>query len=78
MVEVHTLIKPHREPTAKEMAPYVAQGAHFRDPHLGYDYGVKPVLTLDTSEYWEYEIAGVFVRTQMWPEIPDSWEEERG
>ena len=70
-----TTIHPQRLPTAREMAPYVAQGDRFRDPFVGYDYGAKPALTLAASEYWEYEIAGVFVRTQILTELPDKTEQ---
>lgn len=71
MVEPVT-IHPRRTPTAKEMLPYVANGARFLDTGDG---AAKPALTLGLSEYWEYEIAGVFVRTQILTEQPDPGEE---
>ena len=64
-----------RQPSAKEMWPYVMQGARFLD--LG---GTKagPMPTVAGSEYWEYELVGVFVRDTVLVERPDLHEEERG
>lgn len=71
MVEPIT-IRPRKMPTAREMLPYVANGARFLDDRDGI---ARPALTLSTSEHWEYEIAGVFVRTQILTERPDPGEE---
>ena len=70
--EVVTL-HPKRLLTAQEMAPQVARGARFLDSA---ESGVMDVPPLALSEYWEYEIAGVFVRPQIMTEYPDLHEEE--
>lgn len=72
MVTVTTL-HPRRMPTAREMAPMVARGARFLD---NAESGVMELPPLALSEYWEYEIAGVFVRPQIMTEYPDPHEEE--
>lgn len=71
MVEM-SMIRPRKMPTAKDMLPYVANGARFLDDRDG---GAKAALTLGTSEYWEFEIAGVFVRAQILTEMPSPGEE---
>jgi len=60
--------------TAREMAPRVARGERFRD-----DGGsIAPMMPkLGLSEYWEYEIAGVFSRPAILTEYPDPHEERR-
>lgn len=64
-----------KTPTAREMASGVANGARFLD-----DGGTTaPMMPkLEMSEYWEYELAGVFSRPELLTEIPDPHEEERG
>lgn len=72
---------PHIEPveihmpprlSANEMLPQVAQGARCLDK--GEDYA-KPVPTLAMSEWWEFEISGVFAREEILTEYPDPHEE---
>ena len=72
MVTVTTL-HPVRTPTAREMLPMVARGARFLEAPTS---GVMNVPPLALSEYWEYEISGVFVRPQIMTEYPDPHEEE--
>jgi hypothetical protein len=69
-----TTLHSRRSPTAREMAPSVASGARFLD-NAG--SGVLEVPPLALSEYWEYEIAGIFVRPQIMTEYPDPHEEDR-
>ena len=57
-----------RTPSAREMLPYVAQGARFLDAG-GTIAGMMPKIT--ESEWWEYELAGVFVRDEILVEKPD-------
>ena len=66
-------IRPRRMLTAREMASGVARGARFLDD--GGDMA-KAMPVLELSEYWEYEIAGVFVREQIMTESADPHEEE--
>lgn len=70
---VPVTIRPRRVPTAREMAFAVARGERFRD--MGQDTATL-VPSILASEWWEYEIAGVFVRTQIMTELPDRHEEE--
>ena len=63
-----------RTPSAREMMPHVAQGARFLEQG-GTIAGLMPIL--GESEYWEYELAGVFVRDTLLVEQPDLHEEER-
>ena len=72
MVETMT-IHHRRMPTAREMVASVAQGARFLDNGNSV---ARAMPTLALSEYWEYEIAGVFVREQIMTEVPDPHEEE--
>lgn len=71
MVEPVTIHVP-RTPTAREMLPLVLQGARLLDPGGN---AASVALTLASSDSWEYEIAGVFVRTQILTERPDAGEE---
>lgn len=66
-------IRPRRPPTAREMLPYVQSGARFLDEG---ENTARPMPVLALSEWWEYEIAGVFVREQLMTEYPDKHEEE--
>lgn len=68
-----TTVRPRRSPTAKEMMPYVMNGARFLDN--GENTALE-VPKLAMSEYWEYEIAGVFVRTEIITECADRHEEQ--
>lgn len=68
-------IRPQRIMPAREMLPRVMRGERFLDKGRDYATLVKP---LHESEYWEYEIAGVFSRIQILTEVPDAHEEERG
>lgn len=68
-----TTIHPRSVPTAKEMVPYVKNGARFLDQGKSTATTIPP---LDLSEWWEYEIAGVFVRTQIMTEYADRHEEQ--
>ena len=67
-------VRMPRIPTAKEMLPYVLNGARFLDK--GEDTA-QLVVPLMESESWEYELSGVFIRQQMMSEVPDLHEEER-
>ena len=62
-------------PTARQMFPYISQGARFLDQG-GSIAGMMPAL--DATEWWEYELAAVFFRPQILVESPDPHEEERG
>lgn len=71
------VIKPihvKRMPSAREMLPAVAQGARFLDSGVS---GVSDVPKLGESEWWEFEISGIFAREELLAEIPDAHEEER-
>ena len=68
-------IRAPRVPSAKEMLSQVAMGARFLDDG-GTEAGLMP--TLDQSAWWEFEIAGVFIRPELMTEWPDLHEEERG
>lgn len=70
---VPTTIRPNRMPTAREMLPWVARGERFLDDG---ETGVSTVPALRESEWWEYELAGVFVRDQIMTEVADRHEEE--
>lgn len=72
MVETTTL-HPRRTPTAREMLPRVARGERFLDDGA---VQVRNVPTLKMSEWWEFEISGVFIRTQIMTERPDAHEED--
>ena len=65
-------IRIPRTPTAREMAYAVSQGARFLDNCL--TPGVSNLPVLGESEYWEYELSSVFVRTQILTEQPDAHE----
>ena len=66
-------IRPRRTPSARQMLAGVARGERVLDD--GYT-GVREVPLLGESEWWEYEIAGVFIRAQILTEVPDRHEEE--
>lgn len=66
-------IKARRTPTAREMLPYVRSGARFLDPG---ENTAQVVPTLVCSEWWEYEITGVFYRDQIMVEYADRHEED--
>ena len=70
-IEPVTIHVPRRL-SAREMLPYVAQGVRFLDQG-GTVAGLMP--RLGTSESWEYELAGVFVRDTVLVELPDLHEE---
>ena len=70
---VPVTIKVPRKPTAREMESAVLQGARFLDN--GRDYA-KAVPKLHVSEYWEFEISGVFAREEIQVEYADRHEEE--
>lgn len=59
--------------SAREMLPRLVQGERFLD--LGVDTA-KPMPQLNSSEWWEYELAGVFIRLAILTERPDAHEEE--
>ena len=65
-------IRIPRTPTAREMAYAVSQGARFLDD--GRTPGVMLSSGLGASEWWEYEISTVFIRTQILTEQPDAHE----
>jgi hypothetical protein len=65
-------IRPRRLPAAREMYEAVRNGARFLDS--GEDT-VRIAPRLLSSEYWEYELGGVFVRSQILTERPDAHEE---
>lgn len=70
---VPTQIRVRRTPTAREMLPMVALGARFLEDTTS---PVTLVPALAESEWWEYELAGVFVREQIMVERADAHEEE--
>ena len=74
MVEPVTIHR-QRQRSAREMLQWVMAGNPYRDDGLDY---VKPVLSLDMQEYWEFELAGVFARTEILTEYPDLHEEQKG
>ena len=65
-------LRPRQMPTARQMLSGVQQGRRFRDEGVE---GVQIMPQLEMSEYWEYEIAGVFVRPAILTEIPSLHEE---
>lgn len=69
-----TTIHVPRLPSARQMLSQVRQGARFLDP--GSD-GVSIVPALDATEWWEYEIGGVFTREEIVVEYANPHEEER-
>ncbi len=66
-------IRPRRVPTAREMRAGVARGERFLD--TGEDTA-RLMPTLAMSEWWEYEIVGIFVRPQIMTEYADRHEEQ--
>ena len=72
---IPTTLHRVRRLTAREMLPHVRQGARFLAG--GHD-GVSIVPRLSASEWWEYEISGVFSRKAIVMEYPYPHEEERG
>jgi len=58
--------------TAREMLPGVANGLRFRD---GGGSMASLVPPLNSAEWWEYELAGVFSRPQITVEQPKLHEE---
>ena len=67
-----TLYAP-RALSAREMMPGVKNGLRFRD-NGGSVAGLVPALNM--TEWWEYELRGVFSRPQVMVEYPDLNEEE--
>lgn len=65
-------IHPQRRLSAKEMLSGVLQGARFRDNGGALAWEMPKLVT---SEWWEFELAGVFVRQQILTERPDPGEE---
>lgn len=72
-VEPVTIHIPKR-PSAREMLSAVMQGAPFHDE--GSDYATA-LPSINATEYWEFEIKGVFVHEEILTEYPDPHEEER-
>ncbi len=62
-----------RIPTASEMLPGVMQGARFLDSGVE---GVQLVPKIHESEWWEFEISGVFIRDELHIEQPERHEEK--
>lgn len=58
--------------SAAAMLPGVRAGNPYRDS--GHDYAAT-VDPIDSTERWEYEISAVFIRPQIFTEIPDPHEE---
>ena len=71
---IPTTLHPRHMPTAKEMLAGVQKGQRFLDNG---ESGVSLVPSLMASEFWEYEVAGVFIREQILTEVPDLHEESR-
>lgn len=69
---VPVALNPRRTPTARQMLPGVLAGKRFLDDGAT---EVRNVPLLGESDYWEYEIAAVFVRTQVLTETADPHEE---
>ena len=72
---IPTTIRVPRRLTAREMLPRVLAGERFLD--LG-ENTARLVPRLDATEWWEFEISGVFVRPEIRVERPEPHEEERG
>lgn len=70
-MNVHRL----RVPTSQQMMAEVAQGARFL---AGKETIAQSVLALTETEYWEYELALVFVRPVILMDVPDRHEEMVG
>ncbi len=70
-----TTLHTPRALSAREMLPMVMNGGRFRDNGGSV---AKPVLALSMTEYWEFELTGVFSRPQIMTEYPDLNEEEMG
>ena len=68
-------LHPRRMPSAWQMFPGVRAGYRFRDE--GVDEA-QMMPTLAAAEYWEYELASVFVRPELLAEVPDLHEERGG
>ena len=64
-----------KTPSAREMIRAVAQGARYVDQG-GTQASAMP--TLAVTEWWEYELAGVFSHETILTEYPDPHEEEKG
>ena len=67
-------IHPVKAMTAREMLPLIRQGATIRD--RGHDAAIR-MPSLKASEWWEYEIAGVFSRPEILTEYADPHEEKK-
>jgi len=65
-------VKQVRQPTAREMLPYILQGATFPDKG---GTMAQDLLPLDQQEYWEFELSAVFFRETLLVEYPDPHEE---
>ena len=59
--------------SAKQMLSGVANGQRFRDE--GHDYA-SLVPSLDMTEYWDFDLEGVFHRPQLMVEYADPHEEK--
>ena len=66
-------LHPRRMPTAREMLAGVMRGERYRDNAPSEASLVVPLMQAD---YWEFEIAAVFIRTQILTERPDAHEEQ--
>ena len=76
-VEIMSSVKrPKRPPSSAKMQAAVMQGATFRAPD---DEGasVRTVPHFAEAEFWDYELAGVFLRDTLLMEVPDLHEERR-
>ena len=70
-----TTLHTPRALSAKDMLSGVMNGRRFRDDG-GSVASLMPALNM--TEWWEYELAGVFSRPQLMTEYPDLHEEEMG
>ena len=61
-----------RRPSAREMLPYVVNGARFLDEG-GTAAGTMPKLI--ESEYWEFELSAIFIRAAILVETAELHEE---
>ena len=70
-----TTLHTPRALSARDMLPGVMNGQRFRN-NGGSVASLVPALS--KTEWWEFELSGVFSRPQIMTEYPDPHEEEKG
>ena len=73
-IETMTLHRPKRAPSSREMLPHVMQGAKFRADERP---TVMTVPEINATEFWDYDLRGVFLHDTILAEVPDLHEEFR-